>query len=165
MQNYKRQTFKQDTDFVDDNRQKLQTLGMRIRQSISVGYKLPSDSVNNSNAPKYMNNYEQQQAANNMRRVQLPNHLSNAPPPLDYNGSTMSDMSGWENEINHGANAIQSLETYYDNGFENVSVKRKRNDQEDQNQAQDQHEEQFAQKKDLNDFVSKYGPLSFHEEF
>lgn len=163
MQNYKRQTFQQNTDFVDDNRQKLQTLGMRIRQSISVGYKLPSDSVHNSNAPKYMNNYEQQQAANNMRRVQLPSHLSNAPPSLDYNGSTMSDMSGWENEINHSSNAIQSLENYYGNGIDHISVKRKRNDQEDEDQ--DQPDEQFAQKKDLNDFISKYGPLSFHEEF
>ncbi|GAV26878.1 hypothetical protein PMKS-000339 [Pichia membranifaciens] len=104
MQVYKRQQrsgFEQQQQSAapqDPTSERLQTLGMRIRQSISNGYKLPEDSISNSAA--YMNNYEQQQTQNNSRRVPLPAHLGiNGPPALDYNGSTASHLDYIESEV------------------------------------------------------------------
>lgn len=149
MQVYKRQqisTSTSNTDFSDPNTQKLQTLGMRIRQSVSNGYQLPAGT----NVPTYMNNYEQQQKQNNLRRVQMPTHLlSDGPPALDYNGSTASSLSCWEDELNRTQN-FHSLQSFYSNDSKNL--KRGFDDVESKDMQ-------------VNDYINKYGPLSFNEEF
>lgn len=136
----------------DATSEKLQTLGMRIRQSISNGYQLPE--ANASNCASYMNNYEQQQLQNNNKRVPLPSHLGmSGPPALDYNGSTASSLSCWEEEINNSsANRMQVLNDLYGAPVSGCGVKRgieEINDKEMQ----------------VNDYVQRYGPLSFNEEF
>ncbi|ODQ48981.1 hypothetical protein PICMEDRAFT_14487 [Pichia membranifaciens NRRL Y-2026] len=136
----------------DATSERLQTLGMRIRQSISNGYKLPE--ANTSNNAAYINDYEQQQLQNNSRRVPLPAHLGmNGPPALDYNGSTASSLSCWEEELNHSSvNRSQMLNDFYPAQGNPGGVKRgieELNDKEMQ----------------VNDYVQRYGPLSFNEEF
>lgn len=148
MQVYKRQqisTTASSNNYDDPNAQKLQTLGMRIRQSVSNGYQLPTGT----NIPTYMNNYEQQQIQNSSRRVHMPAHLlSGGPPALDYNGSTASSLSCWEDEVNKTQN-FHSLESFYNEpknlkrGIESVETKEMQ----------------------MNDYINKYGPLSFNEEF
>lgn len=136
----------------DATSERLQTLGMRIRQSISNGYKLPEASISSSAA--YMNNYEQQQIQNNSRRVPLPAHLGmNGPPALDYDGSTASSMSCWEEEINHSSvNRSQTLNDFYPAPGNGGAVKRGIDELDDKEMK-------------VNDYVQRYGPLSFNEEF
>jgi hypothetical protein len=159
MQGYKRQQRNtlQNTEVCQDSTSaSLQTLGMRIRQSISNGYKLPESTSINS----YMNLYEQQHAINNMndtnnfKRVPLPAHLANnGPPALDYNGSTASSLSCWEDEINrphHVGSNFHSIDTFYNN----LPSGTKRGISEVENKEMQ-----------VSDYVERYGPLSFNEEF
>lgn len=130
---------------------KLQTIGMRIRQSVSNGYKLPEYS---GSAPAYMNDYEQQQMLNSNRRVPLPNHLQrDGPPALDYNGSTASSLSFWEEEINRlrFATNMQTLDEWSEgfNGMKRPAAFMEKEDREMQ----------------VSDYQARYGPLSFNEDF
>lgn len=156
MQSYKRQqrnTLSDKNTGRDETTSQLQTLGMRIRQSIYNGYKLPTGS---NSMPVYMNNYEEQQLANSDKRVALPSHLTtDGPPALDYNGSTASSLSCWESEINQPhARSFQNIDSFYGdlNGKSATGMKRGIQEVED---------------KDLqvNDYIARYGPLSFNEEF
>lgn len=162
MQTYKRQQYRgfeqQPAVPHDPTAEKLQTLGMRIRQSISNGYKLPEQQLQ-SQIPSYMNNYEQQQVINNNRRVPLPCHLQNSQPPaLDYNGSTASSLSCWEEEINDvgNSNRFQNLNNYYTVGGSEKSVNGGLKRGFEQLEGKDMQ---------VSDFVERYGPLSFNEEF
>lgn len=151
MQGYKRQqirTLETDSSSYNPNTEQLQTLGMRIRQSISNGYQLPNDN----NVPTYMNNYEQQQMQNKIKRVNMPVHLAmTGPPALNYNGSTASSLSCWEEEINKPqSHNFHSLESFYDT--EPRNLKRGISDVD-------------TKEMQMNDFVDKYGPLSFNEDF
>jgi hypothetical protein len=161
MQSYKRQQFNNCAEMgfsaqsapqvVDPTNARLQTIGMRIRQSVSNGYKLPESS---GSAPAYMNNYEQQQALNSARRVPLPSHLQrDGPPALDYNGSTASSLVGWEEEIDRPSFAtnMQALNGWSDsfNGIKRQAADMEKEDKE-------MH---------LSDFQARYGPLSFNEDF
>lgn len=161
MQVYKRQQqqrggFEQSNTVQNINTERLQTLGMRIRQSISNGYKLPeSDSYMNTSSPSYMNNYEQQQMLNNSKRVPLPSHIvKDGPPALDYNGSTASSLSCWEDEINQRANhSINNFQTLNNDNY-NYSSNLKRG-----------IAEVDGKEMQINDYVQRYGPLTFNEEF
>jgi len=134
----------------DPHRERLQTLGMRIRQSVSNGYQVPHQ-VTNSNS--YMNQYEQQQqqinSLNNFKRVPLPAHLAmDGPPALDYNGSTASSLAGWEDEVNNHTISVNlnSLNS-------STGIKRGFSDVNDVKEMQ------------MEDYVQRYGPLTFNEEF
>lgn len=143
-----------DSSVSDEITERLQTIGMRIRQSVSMGYKVPDSST--CGLPSYMNDYEQQQSINNTRRIPLPSHLDGSTPPaLDYNGSTASSLAGWEQEINSSiTDNMHNINKYYNvtphnepsclkRGFANVEGK----------------------ELDVGDYVQRYGPLSFNDEF
>lgn len=99
-----------------------------------------------------MNDYEQQQQqASSFKRVPLPSHLANnGPPALDYNGSTASSLAGWEDEVNRPS---VTLNSYYTTTNSSNGVKRGISDVNDAKEMQ------------MDDYVQRYGPLSFNEEF
>lgn len=146
MQGHKRQqrnTLHDETMSSDVTTASLQTLGMRIRQSISNGYKLPESNP--------------QQPMNAFQRIPLPAHLqTDGPPALDYNGSTASSLSCWEEEINNrhavNGNNFTNLNDFYKTQTVGFGTKR----------GIDEVESKDMQ---VNDYVARYGPLSFNEEF
>ena len=138
MDNYKRhQTFANNNNVLSEDTIRLQMLGMRIRQSVSNGYQLPQSATDNNNND--MNN-----SFKAPMRVPLPNHMD-APPPLDYNGSTCSSLAGWENEIETN-NLHRGLKRNFEENNNNIN-------------------ENDMKERQVSDFVQRYGPLVFDEEF
>ncbi|KAG0687692.1 hypothetical protein C6P40_001996 [Pichia californica] len=105
-----------------------------------------------------MNKYEQQQQQQQQniinRRIPLPAHLSiDGPPSLDYNGSTASSLSGWEDEINSSSKI--RLPNYSTSFFHEQS----------KNLLKRGYEDIDTKEMQVSDYVQRYGPLSFNEEF
>ncbi|KAG7905942.1 hypothetical protein KL906_005012 [Ogataea polymorpha] len=96
MESCKRVSFNRDIQPVDPLTRQLQTLGMRIRKSVSDGY-MQGDASAASTAHKW-----DELTAPQIRRVPLPDHLASGPPALDYRGSTASSLADWESELDRG---------------------------------------------------------------
>ncbi|KAH3660370.1 hypothetical protein OGAPHI_006956 [Ogataea philodendri] len=92
MESVKRANVNRQIETVDPLTQQLQSLGMRIRKSVSDGYKRDESSM-----------VSDQFIAAQTRRVPVPEHLNNGPPPLDYRGSTVSSLADWEDALNDGS--------------------------------------------------------------
>lgn len=127
---------RQAPEVVDATTQSLQCIGMRIRQSVSGGYQLP---------PLREDSYVPRQQVINQQtqRVPFPSHLQNQPPALDFNSSTASSLSCWEDEIDKSTAHMQTL-------INERNTKRSRDQYED---------------KQLSDYQTQYGALTFNEEF
>ncbi|GMF43661.1 unnamed protein product [[Candida] boidinii] len=143
-----------------------------------------------SSVPSYMNSFEQQHQENyansnsnhfneykegaidsNFKRVPLPGNLQ-GPPSLMFGGSTASSLSNWENEINVNPIGIQTIQY----GAPNESIKRRRDDEveetEDGYSYSSNTKGGYAgntkipqTEAQLQEYVNKYGPLSFDDEF
>ncbi|KAK6456631.1 uncharacterized protein RJT20DRAFT_126569 [Scheffersomyces xylosifermentans] len=131
---------------------KLSTIGMRIRKAVADGYQVTEgnnnyDGTTSYSSPNYGNTFES-------RRVPFPSHLEH-PPSLTNVGSTYqsggSSMAEWDSRYQVNNAPLQTLS-------EPGKLKRKFNDD---------YEEQASAPTvvDLNAYQSKYGQLSFTEEF
>ncbi|OWB80695.1 hypothetical protein B5S32_g4988 [[Candida] boidinii] len=141
-----------------------------------------------SGAPSYMNSFEQQHQENyansnhfndykegaidsNFKRVPLPGNLQ-GPPSLMFGGSTASSLSNWENEINVNPTGIQTIPY----GSPNASIKRRRDGEVEETEDGYSYSSntrggyagntKITQTEvQLQEYVNKYGPLSFDDEF
>lgn len=141
---YKRANYNNTQKSVDATTELLQCIGMRIRKSVSDGYSVPMSNG-------YSTDYEEQQQMNSPRRVPLPNHLSQ-PPMLSYGYS--STLEG---------------ESFSEKFLQSNSNKRIRDDDEgiDQYFRKETASVINVANKDapMEYFHTKYGSLSFNEEF
>lgn len=108
---------------------------LRTRAAVPNGYQTGDAECS---LPRYMNDYERQQAANSLKRIVLPNGLDK-PPGLDFLSSTASSFSDWESNNLH----VESRKR----GFPDVENTTNGKEQE------------------LSAFIARHGPLSFSEEF
>lgn len=164
--NYKRSMHNQPVQTHPSN-DALSTIGMRIRNAVNGGYKVDGNQTNNYSNP-YLNNglhnayytgnqgqqQVQQQQAQPQRGISLPNNLSQ-PPALSGSGSTFdsgSNLSEWETRSTP-ITTLPSVNT-------GVNLKRRRDDFDEPNFDSNKSSVESADK-----YLSKYGQLSFDEEF
>lgn len=127
----------------------LSTIGMRIRKAVAEGYNTGDNSLlspvmnNGMHNPYYTPQYEQpqQQQQQNFRRMPLPGHMDQ-PPSLMGAGSTIdscSNLSEWDLR----SAPITTIPSF--------------------KQGKRKHEDEHGD--NIEDYKSRYGPLSFNEEF